>query len=425
MYEAKKAERNQGLSSIGRGEELKAPDKNRVNSSQIGTPQQEASPLLELSSIGRGKEPEAPDRNRASPLLELSSIGRGEERKAPDRNRVNSSQEKQHDVSEELHSIGRGDEPTALGQNRVNSSPESQDSEQDHLDAHGGDAVTQVQESVSAPRLNPNHAQLWKLKQTLQAAEDKAKDELDRNPVYLCQYECKECCSESGTPSNCCFTIWSRHKGPNAQCWPSEQALESVSPTADEVARKSAEKIVYCDHHCKMVDETCNRYCKQHQRELQSPHVLGAAMIAGPSSRHAKLCKAAKARIAEADEAARTGRNFSWVNPYADHQCCGGGTQTDDIFGHLRKPCCYEMFQAGEGKNPEHIRNRNSAAIIVGIADLVYDKAKATIDAGLSPEETAKAVLGEYEKATARYADKQSAFHSWLQNKGVAIYKPK
>jgi len=83
------------------------------------------------------------------------------------------------------------------------------------------------------------------------------------------------------------------------------------------------------------------------------------------------------------------------------------------------------MFQAGDGKNAEHIRNRNIAAIIAGIADPVYDKAKATIDAGLSPEETAKAVLGEYEKATARYADKQSAFHSWLQNKGVTIYKPK
>ena len=101
---------SKGLSSIGRGEEPAAPDKNRVNSSQIGTPQQEASPLLELSSIGRRKEPEAPDRNR-----------------------VNSSQGKQHDVLEELHSIGRGDEPTALGQNRVNSSQDSQNTEQDHL----------------------------------------------------------------------------------------------------------------------------------------------------------------------------------------------------------------------------------------------------------------------------------------------------
>jgi hypothetical protein len=190
-----------------------------------------------------------------------------------------------------------------------------------------------------------------------------------------------------------------------------------VSPTADEVARKSAEKIVYCDHHCKMVDETCNRYCKQHQREFQSPHVHGAAMIAGPSSRNAKRRKAM--------EAYDQGRPSSY-NPatkYNAHKC--GDCKETDIYGHLRKPCCYEMFQAGEGKNPEHIRNRNSAAIIVGIADLVYDKAKATIDAGLSPEETAKAVLGEYEKATARYADKQSVFHSWLQNKGVTIYKPK
>ena len=41
--------------------------------------------------------------------------------------------------------------------------------------------------------------------------------------------------------------------------------------------------------------------------------------------------------------------------------------------------------------------------------------------------ETAKAVLGEYEKATASYANKQRAFHTWiqlLQDKGVHIHKP-
>ena len=54
-------------------------------------------------------------------------------------------------------------------------------------------------------------------------------------------------------------------------------------------------------------------------------------------------------------------------------------------------------------------------------------KAKATIDAGFNPEETAKAVLGEYEKATVSYAHKQRAFHTWiqlLQVKGVNVHKP-
>jgi hypothetical protein len=184
----------------------------------------------------------------------------------------------------------------------------------------------------------------------------------------------------------------------------------------DEIATAAAKVIVYCDHHGNIADERCNRYCKQNQRELQSPPIYGAEVLATSSSRYYGYAKK--------QEVARAGRPSNW-NRYADHQCCGGGTQTDDIYGHLRKPCCYEMFQAGEGKNAEHIRKRNTAAIFAGIADPVYDKAKATIDAGLSPEETAKAVLGEYEKATARYADKLSAFHSWLQNKGVTIYKPK
>lgn len=383
---------SKGLSSIGRGEEPAAPDKNRVNSSQIGTPQQEASPLLELSSIGRRKEPEAPDRNR-----------------------VNSSQGKQHDVLEELHSIGRGDEPTALGQNRVNSSQDSQDTEQDHLEAYGGDAVPQVQESVSAPRLNPNHAQLWQLKQTLQAAEDTAKDQLVKAPDYLTQYLCTDC-NDRGTEPRCCYLKWRQHVGPKAICCTSEQALKSVLPTVDEIATAAAKVIVYCDHHGNIADERCNRYCKQNQRELRSPPIYGAEVLATSSSRYYGYAKK--------QEVARAGRPSNW-NPYADHQCCGGGTQIDDIYGHLRKPCCYEMFQAGEGNNVEHIRKRKNAAIIASIAAPVYDKAKATIDAGLSPEETAKAVLGEYEKATARYADKQSAFHSWLQNKGVTIYKPK
>ena len=51
----------------------------------------------------------------ASPILELSSIGREKEPAAPDRNRVNSSQMKKQEASptEELPSIGRRQEPTA------------------------------------------------------------------------------------------------------------------------------------------------------------------------------------------------------------------------------------------------------------------------------------------------------------------------
>ncbi len=64
------------------------------------------------------------------------------------------------------------------------------------------------------------------------------------------------------------------------------------------------------------------------------------------------------------------------------------------------------------------------------VADIAYPvrvKAKATIDVGFSPEETAKAVEREYEKAAASYAYKQRAFHTWiqlLQVKGLNVHKP-
>ena len=263
------------------------------------------------------------------------------------------------------------------------------------------------------------------MQRTLTAAQDNARDQLVKAPDYLTQYECKDCC-DRGIEPKCCYLKWRQHKGKKATCSLSEQAVESVLPTVDEIATEAAKVIIYCDHHGHIADERCNRYCKQNQRELRSPPIYGAALIAASSSRSIKKRKANEEVARAAAEAAREGRRSSWKNPYVDHQCCGGGTQTDDGYGHVRKPpCCYEMFQTGEGKNTQHTLNRNTAAIIADIAHPVYAKAKATIEAGLSPEETAKAVVSEYEKATVRYAQKQSAVHTWLQNKGVIIHEPK
>ncbi len=41
---------------------------------------------------------------------------------------------------------------------------------------------------------------------------------------------------------------------------------------------------------------------------------------------------------------------------------------TYDEDGRVRKQCCYEMLQRGEGKNAEHILKRNIAAIVADIA---------------------------------------------------------
>lgn len=146
-----------------------------------------------------------------------------------------------------------------------------------------------------------------------------------------------------------------------------------------------------------------NRHCKSHHRQLRSPPVYGAALIAASSSLSRRSNKR-EAILAEI---------MSGKNKYEAHKCCGGGTYDED--GRVRKPCCYEMFQSGEGKNAEEILKGNIAAIVADIAYPVCVKAKATIDAGFSPEETAKAVVREYEKATVSYAHKQRAFHTWIQ----------
>ena len=199
-------------------------------------------------------------------------------------------------------------------------------------------------------------------------------------------------------------------------CPLSKHALASMLPTVDQVADACAKEIVYCEDHGDKVDpHRCNRHCKSHHRQLRSPPVYGAALIAASSSSSRRSNKR-EAILAEI---------MSGKNKYEAHKCCGGGTYDED--GRVRKPCCYEMFQRGEGKNAKYILKTSIAAIVADIAYPVCVKAKATIDAGFSPEETAKAVVREYEKATVSYAHKQRAFHTWiqlLQVKGMNVHKP-
>ena len=342
-------------------------------------------------------------------------------KKALDQTRVNSSKKEQdvdpHQGTNGFYSIGGEEETAALDvdQNRVNSSEDgedadqdnqdveqddlganpqdNQDAEQDDLGAHGRESVPDVQPR-SAPRLSPEYKAIYDLDQTLKAAQDKAKSQLDNDLPYFKKYVCKEC-GDSGDDPTCCLLKFKQKKGPTATCCTSEQTLQAVSPTVDEIATQLAQKVVYCDNHGNVVNELCNKHCKQHQRELLSPHVHGAALIAGRSSRNKMMEAKMKAAQPVSDR----------KNKYAAHKCCGGG-ETEDIYGHRKEPCCYERFQAGEGKNVEHLLKTNIAVITANIAYPVYVKAKATINACFSPEETAKAILGEYKNAAANFARK-------------------
>ena len=66
--------------------------------------------------------------------------------------------------------------------------------------------------------------------------------------------------------------------------------------------------------------------------------------------------------------------------------------------------CCYEEFQDGEGKNALHHLQRNIAKVTREAAYPAYVAAKDAIEASLSSEEIANAVVGEYEKACADFA---------------------
>ena len=300
------------------------------------------------------------------------------------------------------------EETAAPHQNRVNSSEDEEDAD---------DVIPQVQARVYAPRLSDkerlsNVRYFWTLEQTLKAAQDKARLHLDEDPPFLRKYQCEEC----GVNPTCCLLKFKRQEGPNATCPLSKHALDSMLPTVDQIADACAKEIVYCEDHGDKVDpHRCNRHCKSHHRQLRSPPVYGAALIAASlsSSRRSNKREAILAEI------------MSGKNKYEAHKCCGGGTYDED--GRVRKPCCYEMFQRGEGKNAKYILKTSIAAIVADIAYPVCVKAKATIDAGFSPEETAKAVVREYEKATVSYAHKQRAFHTWiqlLQVKGMNVHKP-
>ena len=85
-----------------------------------------------------------------------------------------------------------------------------------------------------------------------------------------------------------------------------------------------------------------------------------------------------------------------------ERKCCCNMYSHTDIQRNQGK-CCYEEFQDGEGKNALHHLQRNIAKVTREAAYPAYVAAKDAIEASLSSEEIANAVVGEYEKACADF----------------------
>ena len=86
---------------------------------------------------------------------------------------------------------------------------------------------------------------------------------------------------------------------------------------------------------------------------------------------------------------------------YKEYRCCS--IQDCNRRDDSTKKCCYELYQSGEGSNVKHHLEMNTASVIRDAMKPAFEAAKASIEAGSSSEEIAKAVLAEYEKANEQF----------------------
>ena len=101
---------------------------------------------------------------------------------------------------------------------------------------------------------------------------------------------------------------------------------------------------------------------------------------------------------------------------YEHHRCCsnqyykhdGNGERTGENYYDPTKMCCYELYQNGNGPNIMHDLQRSIAVVTENVVYPAFGAAKEAIEAGLSSEEIAKVVVGEYEKACVEFKQKLS-----------------
>ena len=112
----------------------------------------------------------------------------------------------------------------------------------------------------------------------------------------------------------------------------------------------------------------------------------GAMLIAGECKRRSYLEMTVSERQVYMKEKANSEKELFMEYRCCSKQDCNG---KDDSKGK----CCYELYQSGEGKHIQHHLEMNTATVIRDAMKPAFEAAKASIKAGSSSEEIAKAVL--------------------------------
>ena len=249
--------------------------------------------------------------------------------------------------------------------------------------------VTNEEETVQVrfvPLSRDQEDAINEAKDTLKDAEWKAKLKQKMNPTWFEDYKCQSC----GTDPSCCWVNWSQKREP------SDEAVNSLSPMARDIAKAIALSTMWCTHHNRIRSEECNTKCDENLIEMTYSPMAGARLITKSLTRPI-----------------RTEPNKDF---YEQHRCCSGQYYKQDENGKRIMPeqlyydptkmCCYELYQNGNGPNIMHDLQRNIAVVTENVVYPAFEAAKEAIEAGLSSEEIAKVVVGEYEKTCAEFKQK-------------------
>ena len=253
------------------------------------------------------------------------------------------------------------------------------------------DNVTNEGETVQerfVPLSRDQEEAINEAKDTLKDAEWKAKLKQKMNPTWFEDYKCQSC----GTDPSCCWVNWSWKREP------SDEAVDSVSPMAADIAEAIALSTMWCTHHNRIRSEECNTKCDVNLIEMSYSPMVGARLITESFTRPI-----------------RTEPNKDF---YEQHRCCSNQYYKQDENGKIIMPeqlyydptkmCCYELYQNGKGPNIMHDLQTNIAVVTETVVYPAFGAAKEAIEAGLSSEEIAKVVVEEYEKACAEFKQKLS-----------------
>jgi len=244
----------------------------------------------------------------------------------------------------------------------------------EHNDSNGG--VNKDRFIPSCSTSNASHRNLRDLQCVYIDAEENASFVLEQDPAWYLKLDCKGC-NTKGSNTKCCYLEWMHNRGKKGSNSPSEEAVASITPVVSDIAAAITQSLTFCKYHRCVKDATgmCNKHCESNLIYMsQSPAQGASLMTAGFTRRTSK----------------KPEHDF-----FKEHRCCS-------TKGNQGK-CCYEEFQNGEGENALHHLQRNIAKVTLEAAYPAYVAAKDAIEASLSSEEIANAVVGEYEKACADF----------------------